>query len=425
MAKPKTDRAREREVNIAIMSTMFKVPFFAAGMVRITPVVWDDTVPTWCTDGTAIRANRAFTDGLPEEVLPTVLCHEVMHPLMGHNWRAPEECLTDPALWDLWNQAADHEINLALKEFSAGVMVKGLADPFPFPQPESAYCADPRFAGMAAERIYDKLKAERKPGGSGGKPGQGQGQGQPKPGNAPGQPAPHSMPAFGQMAMPPAAPSPAQVQAAKQSQVEWQSTAIQSARLAKGQGPLPGGLARFVDGITTCKVSWYELLRSWLREQSADDWDFQTPCMEMSGGDFILPSLRSDKIGRVVFATDTSGSIDKDQLRQFQAEKQGCLDDMRPRVLVDIYCDAKIQSVSEYVPGDTITREAPGGGGTNFRPVFEYCAKLDEIPKCLVYLTDLAGDFPTEPPPYPVVWVCYGSGEKSAPFGEVIKVDEI
>jgi len=70
--------------------------------------------------------------------------------------------------------------------------------------------------------------------------------------------------------------------------------------------------------------------------------------------------------------------------------------------------------------GEQIGLTAPGGGGTDFRPVFEHTAKLDPPPKCLVYLTDLDGHFPAEAPDYPVVWVTWDQDAK-APFGETIR----
>jgi predicted metal-dependent peptidase len=139
---------------------------------------------------------------------------------------------------------------------------------------------------------------------------------------------------------------------------------------------------------------------------------------------FMLPSLDSERFGTAVFATDTSGSINQEVLKHFQSVKQACLDEMKPGKLVDIYCDSQIQAVNEYVPGEEISRKAPGGGGTRFEPVFEKVNDLPEPPKLLVYLTDLQGSFPTEEPPYPTLWIVYNNKGAKAPFGEVVEVDE-
>lgn len=396
--------SRQKRLEKAQMRVLFQVPFFAPGVAKL-PVVWDDTIDTACTDGKEIRWSGKWFDSLPDECLPTVLCHEVAHCLLGHLWRAPQGCD-----WQRWNIATDHAINLMLKEFSQQVMAKRLADPFPFPDPQDAYCADPAYAGLAEEVIYARLPKGKGGGGGGAGKGGAGGKG--------GKPAPGSMPSFGQMKQPGQAGQSSVEQ--KKLANDWDGTLINSAKIMESQqkGDLPSSLQRFVEGLVKPVVPWWQILRSLIREQCSDDWNFLEPAIEFSGSGFLLPSLKSERMGPVVFATDTSGSIDHDLLRQFQSEKQNCLDDMRPSKVVDIYCDAKIHKVAEYGPGDTIGKEAPGGGGTDFRPVFEHLEKMDQPPKCIVYLTDLYGSFP-EASPCPCIWVTW-SKDIEVPFGEVV-----
>jgi predicted metal-dependent peptidase len=58
----------------------------------------------------------------------------------------------------------------------------------------------------------------------------------------------------------------------------------------------------------------------------------------------------------------------------------------------------------------------PGGGGTDFRPVFEWLDAAGCRPDALVYFTDACGDFPGAPPPYPVLWLVKGNAP--VPWGE-------
>jgi len=412
--------ARDKRVEKAQTRVIFTVPFFAPGVAKL-PVVWDPAVDTACTGGDCIRFNPEFFDSLTDPQLVTVICHETAHCLLGHIWRAPGGCD-----WDQWNIACDHAVNLMLKDFSAMVTAKGLADPFPFPDPPEAYCANPAFRDMAEEAIYGRLAANKPPSQGGGN-GTGKGSGAKGGGKAaqsgPSQakPAPGSMPSFGQMSKP--KPGNGNQASAKKLGNDWQNTLLQSAKLASGQGTLPAGLERFVDQTVNPQVPWWELLRSWLREQCADDWNWLQPAMEYEGSGFILPSLASERVGTIVFATDTSGSINAEMLAQFQTEKQVCLDEMRPKRLVDIYCDSRISKVEEYGAGDTITKQCPGGGGTDFRPVFEHVGKMDKQPKALVYLTDLYGSFPASAPGYPVIWVTWTKDGK-APFGHVVYAPE-
>ena len=61
-----------------------------------------------------------------------------------------------------------------------------------------------------------------------------------------------------------------------------------------------------------------------------------------------------------------------------------------------------------------------GGGGTDFRPVFDYITEHDLKPETMVYLTDLYGDFPHEAPAYPVVWAA--TTNENVPWGDVVRI---
>jgi predicted metal-dependent peptidase len=389
----------EKRITMAQLKLLFDVPFFAPAVAKLPIEIKDlSDKPEHCrtayTDGHKIVMHPGFVDTLSDQQLVTLICHEVCHPMLGHLWRMPPGAdATD------WNIACDHAVNLMLKEFSEQVTKQGLADPFPFPS-DGNYCADPQFKGMAEESIWARMpKKQPQQNGKGGKPGKG------------------GMPAFGGFTTQDETGQPHD----SHSKNDWAGTLIQCAKAAQMHGNLPAGIERLVGELVSPKVPWVEILRSWLRERYNDDWDWMKPDPCYDGSGLILPSLESERVGRIIFATDTSGSIDDETLRQFQGEKQGCLDDLRPSSLVDIYCDAKIHKVKEYTPGESIETDAPGGGGTSFVPVFEHLETLPESPKCLVYLTDLDGTFPERDPGYPVLWVTWGSNEQ-APFGTVIKV---
>lgn len=415
----------------AQLKVVFQVPFFAAGVSKL-PVVWDETIPTACTDGERIRYNPNWFDKWNDQEAVTVLCEEVGHCLLGHLWRAPEACD-----WKLWNQACDQEVRNMMAEFAEKRKAKGLADPFPFPDPEKS-TPNPVYRGMAAEIIYQILasqpkskqpgnqqqqqqggSSQQKPGAGKPQPGKGAGKpqpgkGPPKPGAGDGEPEP-----FAEFEQPKKGDAQAE-QKAKQQQNQWQSTLIQSLAAAKGQGHVPAGLKRFCDELINPKLPWWEILRSFLREQCNDDYCWTTPNPYYDDCEFILPAMESERMGTVIMAKDTSGSIDKRLLATFIAEEQNCLDDMRPDKIVDICCDSAIHRVKEYTQGDKVDGDAPGGGGTSFVPIFDYIEEHDIRPKCLVIFTDLDGAFPKREPDYPVLWVRYNTNKK-APFGETVE----
>jgi len=421
--------SRQKRLEQAQIRVLLKAPFFAAGVARL-PVVWDDSFPTAYTDGREIRWNPEFFDKLKDQELVTVLCHEVCHPLLGHLWRF------DGCEHDLANQAADHAVNLMLKEFSAVEVGKAKADPFPFPEPADAYCADPRYTGWNEERIYSDLA--NRPRNQGGQSKTGVGQGAKQGGgnvqsipkgaktSPSGLSAPkngiHSMPSFGQFKAPSAA-KPGQSDA-KKLKSDWEGVFIQSVASCKGQGNLPGMLDKLLAGLLKPAVPWPELLRQWLRQQAADDWDWLKPDLALSDGSgFLMPSLNSESMGPVVFGSDWSGSTQGELVEKFHVEKQSCLDEMRPAKLVDIGFDTKVCWEKEYLPGETIDKRVAGGGGTSFVDFFRRVGELVPAPRAVVVLTDLDGEFPDEAPPFGILWITWEKSGK-APFGEVIFAEQ-
>ena len=116
--------------------------------------------------------------------------------------------------------------------------------------------------------------------------------------------------------------------------------------------------------------------------------------------------------GTVVIGYDTSGScVNPDVQQRFFSEMAGIVADLNPEQLIVIWCDAAVQRVDELEEPEDLEElradinslgGAPGGGGTDFRPVFREIEERDLIPDMVVYLTDTYGSFPDHEPDYPV-----------------------
>ena len=63
-----------------------------------------------------------------------------------------------------------------------------------------------------------------------------------------------------------------------------------------------------------------------------------------------------------------------------------------------------------------------GGGGTDFRPVFERAEMI--MPDCVVYLTDGHGRVPERTPSMPVLWVLTEYGTRPTSWGHNIQMGE-
>lgn len=203
---------------------------------------------------------------------------------------------------------------------------------------------------------------------------------------------------------------------------------VRASEAAKIRGNLPAGLKRIVEDIINPKVDWRSALNVFLQPVRCD-YQYNPPDRRFLGLDdledeVILPDFGEKGIEDIVIAIDTSGSISDAQLSQFMTEIKEILSAYTSVRGYLVLCDADINGwyeiSSEMTP---INIEVHGGGGTDFKPVFNEIAKRGINPCGLVYLTDGDGYYPTSPPPYPVMWVLTKSYHVEPPWGLKTEID--
>jgi predicted metal-dependent peptidase len=144
----------------------------------------------------------------------------------------------------------------------------------------------------------------------------------------------------------------------------------------------------------------------------------------------ILPRFVPDGINHLAWIVDTSSSIDLDALDRAGAEAQAALDEGAVDKITIVYCDAAVQHVDAFLPGDLIEFKPIGRGGTKFAPAFAWLKEYEPDISGAVYVTDLdvySTDFADEPP-FPVLWAVHGHPRDltqrmaNVPFGECIEI---
>lgn len=351
-------------------------PFFATLALNME-FHEDSTIDTACTDGKSIRYNPDFVNKLSLDQTKGLIAHECLHPGMLHNVRRQGR---DP---QKWNIACDYAINPLLTQSG-------------FVLPEGG-CNSPQYADKSAEEIYNLLPDMPKD-----KDGQSKGSGNDPGGNGGVGDANAS--------------SQAEVQ-----QIEQEAKLLmsQAAQTAKMQGNLPAHLERLVNQLLEPVVDWHTILSQFLTELAKNDYTFRKPSRRYLSQGLYLPSLESIEKGRFALLVDTSGSIDEKVLNEFAAEIQGILSESAHNLTV-IYVDAEVAGMEEFEPDEQINLHPAGGGGTDFKPGFEYIQDNDIDPACVVYFTDgCCNSFPRDPG-YPVLWATVDNKQFSPPFGEVI-----
>jgi predicted metal-dependent peptidase len=382
----------EKKMMVARAALVIDQPFFGALALRLK-LVEDPSCKTAWVDGRTLGYNAEFIDAQSHNVIVGIIAHEVMHCACGHPWRR------DGREQKKWNIACDHAINTMLRESG-------------FKLPKGVLC-EAQFTGKASEWIYDRLPRSD---------GQ-DGKGTPDENGAPQPDAEQSEPHGTEQEQPgEVRDAPADATEDSNTEPEWREAVQQAAAAARARGALPAGLGRFVKQAVKPRVDWRSALRRFVQQAAQADYAWTRPNTRYLARRLYLPSLRSEQLGAIAVIVDTSGSIDDVTLAKFAAEINAIADELQPARIHVVYADAAVNAAETFEQGEPVELRPMGGGGTDFAPALEAVDTMDEPPVCAVYLTDLAGSFPSEPPALPVLWAVTGTIE-AAPFGEVVGID--
>jgi predicted metal-dependent peptidase len=422
------ENSLERKLTRARTQLLLNQPFFGTLCLRLK--LMTGAVPTMATDGRRILYDPAFVDSLTPAELEGVLAHEVLHCALGHHCRRGQR---DPRLW---NKAADLAINPML-----------VANGFTLP---IGALADPAYANLSAEEIY-ALLLQKTGTGVNSTPAQ-----SPQP-PSPGRDTASAQPGSGQelsasksgnqlasqavgsseggktetMSCPPSAfgevldardedGRPASEGDKSRQQHEWSIAADQAMRSAKSCGHAPAHVERHLAESRQSKQDWRTILRDFIAARTPAGYRWTPPNRRYVASGLYLPSVERSGVGIIVLGVDTSGSIGEEELEQFAGEISAIADEAKPEAIHVVYCDAAVNSSQEFGPSEPIQLEPKGGGGTDFRPVFEWVEANNIAPFCLIYLTDLCCHSYPPIPEYPVLWVT--DSRRTALFGETVRI---
>ena len=388
-------------------------PFLGSLVMHLPLKDAGDWCKTTATDAQAFYFNPDFVANLSLAQTQFILAHEALHCAMGHTHRRNHR------VKKRWDVACDHAVNLMLIE-------EGLKPPL------HGILANQDYETLSAEEIYPLIPEDtpeesfdehmfdddQDQGSSSDPTGQNderQGKGQGKE----GQSEPEDQDGSGS----PTANKPHELSPAEREELgeQWKNRLAAAAQAARQAGKLSQSMLRWVDSQLAPNLPWRALLARYFAINQRDDYSWRRPSRRE--GAAILPRLSSEGLD-VVAAIDTSGSISDDELREFVSELDALKAQIRARVTL-VACDYKLAENGpwEYEPWDTmeLPQDVEGGGGTDFRPVFNWVESENLSPNLLVYFTDAEGDFPKLAPNYPVIWLVKGKG--SVPWGERVQLN--
>jgi len=385
----------ESKITKAKTRLMVKHPYFGllASRLKTEP---SDEVEAFLSDGKVLQYNPDYFSEESIETIEFALANSVMHHVLAHENRKLSR-----QGW-LWQLATDYAINNMLKENG-------------FKLPARVHY-DERFEGMYAEAIYAQLKDEIKNEDYNDDESNEQGFNEQNKNRIKEQEPPpdQQKKRDDNLPLPPQELEPEVEEA-------WARAMKEALEKAQNQGREPGGIERFFTITSDTSVDWRSELYQAINRHLKTDYTFAKPNKKMIARGVYLPSMESDRL-TVTVAIDSSGSVDEALLGLFMSELEALLMSF-PNAEVDLLiCDAKIQGVYQFVSGEILDFTLKGGGGTDFRPVFDYIESELSDTSLLIYFTDAEGTFPDDEPIYDTLWVL--PEEKKVPFGRTIVLEK-
>ncbi len=193
-------------------------------------------------------------------------------------------------------------------------------------------------------------------------------------------------------------------------------------------GSIPGFAERYIEEIKRPQTDWRTVLDEFIQEDIVD-YSFTPPDRRFGDSPFFLPDFneKDDRIEKVLFMIDTSGSMSDKTVTMVYSEVRGAIEQFGGKLegwlgFFDA-CVVEPQAFSNVEEFEIIRPQ--GGGGTSFEEIFKYVNEnmsMENI-MSIVILTDGYAPFPNESETHdtPVLWIITNEAV-TPPWGKVARV---
>lgn len=363
--------------------------------------------------------NREFIDKLDDDELLGVILHETLHLALYHNVRNVDKNM------QLWNIACDLEVN-------------SIIDSMKFKLPEGGLMPQRDFklaSRLSAENYYDAIYREI--------------ENQKKNGNGEGGFSIEGMGTLDDHSQWSKTESESEMvkqmvdtvvkPAIQKNENDINRSSIkdnitEALREVSGKknrsaryGDQPGNYISKINVTGNGKVKWNYILNRLIRRTLSSNY---TPSFKRTSrryGELVKGKIKNHKIDSIVVAVDTSGSINRDLHERFM-EEIILIRRMFKIEIRYIQCDTEVTQdikLKRYTNVEDIAIK--GGGGTDFRPVFDYIKQKNYKPNAILYFTDGQGAYP-EKSNIDTLWIIDSEESLSygynPPFGYKLFLDE-
>lgn len=386
----------EERLAKAVVAIMNEAPAIAGVLMIGERHIIDDnykgrnaSCKTACTDGRNEWYNREYCDKLSDRQLRFVLIHEVYHKMYRH-------LIT----WQHLNKIDPQRANMAMDLHINPKILDEFGD---FVEFNDAWLLDRKYdKTWDTARIFWDLPTNG--GGSGDDEGDGKG----------GRPVDdHDWEGAENM--------PEEEQQELEREID---ETLRQGDTVAGKGA--GNSDIDLDELMKSQVKWEEALSEFMVSTctGTDRSTFRRPKRRFLGEGIYMPSLYSEAVGELLFASDTSGSVVSCQ-SYFLSEIRRILETVNPERVRLLYWDDVVQKEEIYEPSDydrLVNSTSPrGGGGTDVNCVSDYIAENKIEAQAAVVFTD--GYFYNGWGNWhlPTLWCVLDSG-LTAPVGKTVHI---
>ena len=362
-----TQLTAEQRLSKNITAIMGNPKYVAlAGVLMIGEKGIKDDCPTAYTNGRDDYYGRAFADGLSDSEFRFLILHETYHKLFKHltTW---DHLYKDDA--QLANMACDYVINLMIADENRDLFAVMPKDA----EGNNIGLLDEKFRNMDTAQVYKILKQDQEQKGSDASNTPNEGAGLDE----------HDW------------------EGAQEMDADEQRELAQDIDQAVRQGALTAGKVgsggnRAIDQLLQPEVNWREVLREFITEtcRGNDDSTWRQPSRRHMAMGILRPSGITERVGELVIAIDTSGSIGQHELTKCLSEIKGVCDMVKPESVRILYWDTKVCSEEVYgatgTPLEQLTQttKPAGGGGTRVQCVPDYIQEKNINAQAVIVLTD-------------------------------------
>jgi len=213
---------------------------------------------------------------------------------------------------------------------------------------------------------------------------------------------------------------------------QWQRNILNAAEGAN-RGNLPGAIQEMLEKLVEPSISWKDIVRATGTPiYGKDRYSYKRNSRRGLALNIFLPSTTPEKKGGLVFI-DTSGSISSEEIVQFCSETLGIMRAIGcQKILIGLH-DHIVYDLVEVGKDDMSKKLKFARGGTSHIDVFDLAngqesVKKFQLPKgfdvgMIICFTDLATEFPANPPKWPVIWgVPSQYKHAKSPWGKQVEV---